>query len=81
MPFKCGHNQLRIDCWRPTKTFRFNFSEYFLNNTPEFIDKSAIVTTDEKFGMNTLSTGTVLIELDLIMKDFDLHGIKINRND
>lgn len=68
---------MRVDCWRPTKTFRFNFSEYFLNSTPEFIDRSAVFTTDEKFGINTISTGTILIEFDLIMKDFELHGINI----
>jgi len=78
-PFKAGNSYLKIECWRPTKTFRYNFSENFLNNTSEFIDKSAVYATDEKFGMNTISTGSVLVELDLIMKDFDLHGIKIKK--
>lgn len=77
LPFKAGNSVLKIECWRPTKTFRYNFSESFLNNTPEFTDKSAVYTTDEKFGMNTISTGSVIMEVDLIMKDFDLHGIKI----
>jgi len=77
LPFKAGNSVLKIECWRPTKTFRYNFSENFLRNTPEFTDKSAVYTTDEKFGMNTISTGRVIIEMDLIMKDFELHGIKI----
>ncbi len=77
LPFKAGNSVLKVECWRPTKTFRFNFSENFLHNTPEFNDKSAVYTTDEKFGMNTISTGSVIVEIDLIMKDFDLHGIKI----
>ena len=46
-----------------------------LGNTPEFIDKSAVYSNEEKFGMFSMSTGTVSIELDVIMKDFNLHGI------
>lgn len=76
-PFKKGNNKLRIECWRPTKTFRYNFSENFLNTTPEFIDKSAVYSTDEKFGISSISAGSVIVEIDLILKDFDLHGIKV----
>lgn len=76
-PFKTGHSEIKVECWRPTKTFRYNLSENFLHSTPEFIDKSAIYATDEKFGMTTISTGCVLVEIDIIMKDFDLHGIRV----
>jgi hypothetical protein len=47
-----------------------------LGNTPEFIDKSAIYSSEEKFGINGVSSGYVNMELEVIMKDFDLHGIR-----
>lgn len=47
----------------------------FLKNTPEFIDKSAVYSTEEKFGLNSRSSGSVKIEVDIIMKDYQLHGI------
>jgi hypothetical protein len=42
------------------------------------VDKSAVYSVDEKFGMNTISTGFVNVEMDIILKDFQLHGIDIN---
>jgi B9 domain-containing protein 2 len=78
IPFKKGCNKISVQCWRPSDKISGNISESFLGNTPEFVDRSAVVSSEEKFGMYTFSTGTVELELDLLMKDFHLHGIKIN---
>ena len=75
IPFNPGNNIMSIKCWRPRETLGVSISEMFLGNTPEFIDKSAVYSNEEKFGMFSMSTGTVSIELDVIMKDFNLHGI------
>ncbi len=77
LPFKTGKVLLPIYCWRPTKGKIISFSEDLLGNTPEFIDKSAVHSSEEKFGINGASTGYVNLELDVIMKDFDLHGINL----
>lgn len=77
LPFQKGEINLNIPCWRPMENINVSLAEIFLGNTPEFIDKSAIYSVDEKFGMNTLSTGSVNIELNIIMKDFQLHGIQV----
>jgi hypothetical protein len=53
--------------------------EEILGCTPEFVDKSAVYSVEEKFGMNTISTGCITVELDIIMKDFQLHGIDIGK--
>ena len=42
------------------------------------MDKSAVYSVEEKFGMNSISTGCVVIEFDIILKDFQLHGINIS---
>ena len=75
IPFKVGHSKLSIKCWRPTESLDFNYNEYFLGNHPEFIDKSAVYTNDDRFEIYGKSTATVTIEIDIIMKDFNLHGI------
>jgi B9 domain-containing protein 2 len=79
VPFKSGTNVITIKCWRPREKIGMNLSEFFIGNTPEFIDKSAVYSNEEKFGFFSLSTGSVTIELDVIMKDFNLHGIKVGK--
>jgi B9 domain-containing protein 2 len=76
LPFTPGNVTINVPCWRPMEQISPSWYETFLGNTPEFIDKSAVYSTDERFGMHTLSTGNVVIELDILMKDFNLHGIK-----
>lgn len=75
LPFAVGCKRIDIPCWRPIEGNTSSLAEYFLGNTPEYIDKSAIYSSDEKFGMHSVSTGNIGIELDLIAKDFHLHGI------
>jgi hypothetical protein len=75
IPFQKGMSNISISCWRPSNSLTFSFSEFFLGNTPEFHNKSAIYSVDEKFGMLGRSTGNINIEIDIIMKDFQLHGI------
>lgn len=77
VPFKPGFINLNIPCWRPTESIKSSISETYLGNTPEFIDKSAVFSIDDKFGIHSISTGSINIEIDIIMKDFNLHGIKI----
>jgi hypothetical protein len=75
LPFKKGSSLIKIKCWRPSQNLTSSISERLLGNNPEFIDKSAVFSTEDKFGLHSISTGNVIIELDMIEKDFDLHGI------
>ena len=78
LPFTTGNVVINIPCWRPMESITTSISEKFLGNTPEFIDKSAAYSCDDKFGMFTISTGVITLEVDIIMKDFNLHGINLN---
>jgi hypothetical protein len=77
LPFKTGKVSMPILCWRPSEYITSTLKESLLGCTPEFLDKSAIHTNEEKFGIYGVSGGLVNVELDVIMKDFDLHGIKV----
>ena len=77
LPFKTGNMKIDVPCWRPTESINESTKEFFLGNTAEFVDKSAVYSVDEKFGMNSISTGSVTIEIDIIMKDFGIHGIQV----
>jgi hypothetical protein len=64
-------------CWRPSEALVEGWRESLLGCLPEYMDKSAVYTSEEKFAINGVSGGYVNLELDIIMKDFDLHGIKV----
>lgn len=73
IPFVNGCKTINCQTWRPDGGI---MNEYFLGITPEFKDKSIIFSSEEKFPLNTISSGTVKIEIDIILKDFELHGIE-----
>ena len=77
IPVKSGFSKMTINCWRPSDKTSPSFKETFLNNNNEFNDKSAVYSTIDKFGVCSISTGQVNIELEIIFKDFILHGIEI----
>ena len=77
LPIKSGFSKMTINCWRPSTNTGLSLEERFLGNNKEFNDKSAVYSTAEKFGVYSMSSGQVNIELELIFKDFILHGIEI----
>ena len=77
IPVKSGFSKMTINCWRPSDKTSPSFKETFLNNNNEFNDKPAVYSTIDKFGVCSISTGQVNIELEIIFKDFILHGIEI----
>jgi hypothetical protein len=77
IPFEPGKVNMTVLCWRPSELLTSTWKETMLGCTPEFLDKSAVYTSEEKFGIYGVSEGHVNVELDIIMKDFDLHGIKV----
>ena len=77
IPVKSGFSKMTINCWRPSDNTSPSFKETLLNNNNEFNDKSAVYSTTEKFGVCAISTGQINIELEIIFKDFILHGIEI----
>ena len=42
----------------------------------EFKDKSIVLSSEEKFSLDAITSGTIVVELDIILKDFELHGIE-----
>jgi len=44
---------------------------------PELKFKDIVMSSAERFGFETESTGTVEIEVGVILKDFNLHGVTL----
>ena len=44
---------------------------------PEMKFKDQIMSSTERFGFETFTTGTVEIDVGVIIKDFNLHGVTL----
>ena len=44
---------------------------------PELKFNDSVMSSAERFGFETVTTGTVEIEIGVILKDFNLHGVTL----
>ena len=73
IPMKSGHHKCKIYCWRP----QASWADKLLGTHPELEFKDILISTQNKFALKTESTGEIVFEFDLLLKDFHLHGICI----
>lgn len=73
VPFKSGFETMEVTCFRPKGS---EFKSYFTGITSEIEDKSVIFSCEERFGFDVITTGVVIVQLDVILKDFEIHGIE-----
>eukprot|EP00349_Pseudokeronopsis_sp_Brazil_P000700 CAMPEP_0202957822 /NCGR_PEP_ID=MMETSP1396-20130829/2213_1 /ASSEMBLY_ACC=CAM_ASM_000872 /TAXON_ID= /ORGANISM="Pseudokeronopsis sp., Strain Brazil" /LENGTH=77 /DNA_ID=CAMNT_0049675531 /DNA_START=311 /DNA_END=544 /DNA_ORIENTATION=+ len=71
-----GQRILKVKCWRPKPAGWWKrFAAKLLNVQPELEFKDMVMSSSERFGQQTESTGTVEIDVGIIIKDFHLHGV------
>jgi len=71
IPVESGYHKLKIDCWRPI----ISNSDKTLGTYPELEYKDILVSSQNRYGLKAESTGTVVVEIDILLKDFQLHGV------
>lgn len=75
MPTRPGHYELDIVLWRPEGDFSDKVAAFFIGSTPEILYKNMVLSGNDRFGMQCLSTGTLRLRMGVIVKDFNLHGV------
>lgn len=69
---------MQIKCWRPRpKGFFKSLASSLLGIKPELEFKDLLLSSADRFGFETETTGTVEIDVGVIVKDFNLHGVTI----
>lgn len=71
IPVQSGYHKLKIPCWRPVKTT----SDKLLGTYPELEHKDILLSSQNRYGLKTESTGDIVLEIDILVKDFLLHGV------
>ena len=74
-PTHPGHYELESFMWRPRGTASDQVSTFFLGGNPEIAYKNMVLSGNDRFGLQCLSTGTLHVRVGVITKDFNLHGV------
>ena len=78
VPFQPGNHKMQIKCWVPKpQGFWKQLAADLLGIKPEHKFKDICMSSAERFGFQTVTTGTVEVEVGVILKDFNLHGVTL----
>ena len=69
---------MKIKCWVPqTKGYFQQLAADLLGIRPELKFKDLLFSSQERFGLEGITTGTVEVDMGVILKDFHLHGVSL----
>lgn len=78
VPFEPGQHQMKVHCWAPKPQGLFKrLASELLGIKPELKFKDMAMSGAERFGFEVETTGTVEIEVGVILKDFNIHGVTL----
>lgn len=73
IPFRNGFYKLDIMCWRP----KASFFDKMIGSHPELQYPDLLVSSQQRDKLVARSTGKVRVEFSVVLKDFNLHGMKM----
>lgn len=73
IPFRQGLHEIDMVCWRPKP----NLGEKLIGAYPELEYRDLLLASQNRHGFKTESTGKIRVEVSVVLKDFDLHGITV----
>ena len=76
LPCHQGQYEIKIPCWRPMSSTS-KMQGTLLGIYPELESKDLLLSTWDRFGLETESTGTVNVQVGVLLKDFNLHGVDL----
>ncbi|CAG9331657.1 unnamed protein product [Blepharisma stoltei] len=75
LPMSPGQYELDVLLWRPEGGIYEKLTSFFLSANPELVHKNMVISGNDRFGLQTISTGKVMLRVGVIVKDFNLHGV------
>ena len=78
VPIEAGNHTIKVPCWRPKPQGYFKqLASWVLGIQPELKFKDVVMSQADRYGFECESTGTVEIQVGVITKDFNLHGVRL----
>jgi len=78
LPCTSGQHEIKIPCWRPIDSTN-EAQGTLLGIYPELEMKDLLLSGLDRFGLETESTGMVKVNVGIMLKDFDLHGVRLDK--
>lgn len=75
IPTHPGHHTLHCHTWRPVGTFSEEFRRAFLGGGPQLLSTEFIHSSLERYRLSTIASGTVHLDIGVILREFDKYGI------
>eukprot|EP00658_Telonema_sp_P-2_P045125 TRINITY_DN3303_c0_g1_i5.p1 TRINITY_DN3303_c0_g1~~TRINITY_DN3303_c0_g1_i5.p1 ORF type:complete len:182 (+),score=25.39 TRINITY_DN3303_c0_g1_i5:175-720(+) len=80
IPTTVGEHKLEISCWKPTDASQNDaLKASLLGGGPVLLNENVIHQQEDRFRLYTETAGTVVVEAGVILKDFEQHGVEVNR--
>lgn len=78
LPTEAGHHFIESQAWRPVGTWREEVASFFIGGAPQLKTKNLLYTTakDERIRITSMPIGTVHLEIDIMLRNFNVHDIK-----
>ena len=74
VPMASGDHDLEVGCWRPMGTWY----DRFIGANSELQHPGIIVSSLSRYGLRTFSSCVVKLEVNVIGRNFQLHGVVRN---
>lgn len=76
VPPSPGVHVLEVVTWRPEGSLLQEIGAMFRGGLPQLTDVTVMTDTQRRYMLSTASTGTVLLELNVMLRGFDEHGVE-----
>lgn len=73
IPSQPGEYSLDVFCWRPYN----NFFSRLVKAHSELVHKDVVLCSENRLNFDTESSGRIKIEVSVICKDFQFHGVEL----
>ncbi|KAL0230178.1 hypothetical protein PCE1_003740 [Barthelona sp. PCE] len=77
IPTKPGFHEVEVATWKPIGTLSQQWSSFFIGNTPQLSNEEFVFGDSSRYELNTESSGTVLLDINVVTRNFKQHGIEV----
>ncbi|XP_051900251.1 B9 domain-containing protein 2 [Pristis pectinata] len=76
IPSSPGFHQIDCVTWRPLGTWQEQLSQMFVGGGPQLKHSDLIYTGADRYRLHTVAMGSVHLQLNIILRNFDRYGVE-----
>ncbi|KAK9877148.1 hypothetical protein WA026_016892 [Henosepilachna vigintioctopunctata] len=76
IPTHPGQHELDCYTWRPVGNLRERFVQYFMGGGPQLKDPHLILSTTDRYKLNTEAMGVVTFKITVVLRHFSDFGVE-----